>query len=94
MLHGGVFRDNHDDPPSNWSPFAVVELTDRIYFGWPEGETKPWFWHWCTEINRWRGAGTGGHELVSCEPLHLEPSLLWDCCGLHGWCRNQTWTPA
>lgn len=94
MFHGGVFRNSHDEPPTNWSPFSVIKLTDDIYYGWPDGEEKPWFYHWCTARNLWRGAGTGGHDLISREPLHLEPSLLWTCCGLHGWCRNSEWTPA
>jgi hypothetical protein len=83
------------DPPSNWCHWPVARLTNEIYYGWPEGETNPWFWHWCTARNIWDGAGTSGHQLVAREPLHLEPSLLWPCCDLHGWVHgNGEWTPA
>lgn len=90
-----AIRD-HNDPPTNWCTWwtEMTRLTDEIYYGWPEGETNPWFWHWCSRVEMWRAQGTGNHELVSREPLHLEPSLLWTCCNLHGWCRNQEWQPA
>lgn len=86
----------HDDPPTAWCIWwaDVTRLTDEIFYGWPDGETNPWFWHWCTRVELWRAQGTGDHDLVSREPLHLEPSLWWQCCGLHGWCRNSEWTPA
>lgn len=74
------------DPPPNWSPFPVVKLTNGIYYGWAEGDEKPWFYHWCSAGQRWAGHGTGNHILVEREPLTLEPSLHWPgCCGLHGW---------
>ena len=82
------------DFPSNWSPFPVAKLTEDIYFGWADGDVKPWFYHWCGARNLWAGAGTGGHELVAREPLHLEPSLLWPYCNLHGWVRNGIWSDA
>ncbi|MFC6080946.1 hypothetical protein [Sphaerisporangium aureirubrum] len=91
------------DPPLNWAPFPVTKVTDDIYYGWPEDERDPWFWHWCTghapgdqppvDAGRWSASGTGLHTLVSREPLHLEPSLHWLCCGLHGFVRNGYWTP-
>lgn len=87
---------DRSDPPSNWCDWwtGVTKATDDLYYGWPDGETHPWFWHWCTAMNAWRGAGTSGHDLVSRDPLHLEPSLLWPCCNMHGWLRSGTWTPA
>jgi len=37
-------------------------------------------------------AGVGLHELISVEPLHLEPSLYWPtCCGMHGFIREGKW---
>lgn len=94
--HPRIETHGRDDPPTDWCDWwtSVSRLTDEIYYGWPEDETKPWFWHWCAKVNLWRGAGTADHELVSREPLHLEPSLLWPCCNLHGWCRNGQWQPA
>lgn len=87
MLHA-----DRDDPPSNWSPFPAVRLADDIYYGWPDGEAKPWIYHWCAAAGCWRCAGSGQHDLISREPLHLEPSLYWpECCGLHGWVRQGSW---
>jgi hypothetical protein len=86
----------HDEPPTTWCDWwaDLTRLTDDIYYGWPEDETSPWFWHWCSKLNQWRAAGTGAHELVAREPLHLEPSLLWPCCNIHGWVRSGAWTAA
>lgn len=38
--------------------------------------------------------GVGRHDLIADEPLHLEPSLLWPCCGKHGFVRGGVWTEA
>jgi hypothetical protein len=99
---------SHDrgHPPSDWPGLETVgmtRLTDEIYYGWLS-EANPIFWHWCagranvpeehTVTGRWVAAGTGAHTLVSREPLHLEPSLLWNCCGLHGFVRHGAWIPA
>ncbi|MFJ2259461.1 hypothetical protein ACIOKD_14165 [Streptomyces sp. NPDC087844] len=100
---------SHDrgTPPSDWPGLemaSLTRLTDEIYFGWLATETTPMFWHWCaalanvpeerTVTGRWVAAGTGAHTLVSREPLHLEPSLLWRCCDLHGFVRGGAWIPA
>lgn len=43
----------------------------------------------------WLPAGCEGHDLISVSPLHLEPSVYWpDCCGLHGWIRDDVWMSA
>jgi hypothetical protein len=95
-------------PPTDWPGLemaSITKLTADIYFGWLAKETNPTFWHWCAALEGvpedrkvhdgcWVAAGTSAHTLVSREPLHLEPSLLWTCCGLHGWVRNGTWEPA
>ncbi|GGX99720.1 hypothetical protein [Streptomyces fructofermentans] len=96
-----------DVPPSDWPGLEtgdVVRLTDDVYYGWLEHEVTPVFWHRCAALadvpaehtvhGRWVAAGTSGHTLVAREPLHLEPSLLWKCCGLHGWVRDGQWTSA
>ncbi len=101
---------SHDrgTPPTDWPGLEMVDvtkLTDEIYFGWLEHETNPMFWHWCKSLEGvpedrkvhegcWVAAGTSAHTLVSREPLHLEPSLLWNCCGLHGFVRDGQWTNA
>lgn len=95
-------------PPSDWPGLEMADmakLTEDIYVGWLAHETTPTFWHWCTALENvpaerrvhegcWVAAGTGAHTLVSRDPLHLEPSLLWRCCGLHGWVRNGQWERA
>lgn len=94
-------------PPSDWPGLetaGMTRLTDDIYFGWLT-EGNPIFWHWCRSLEGvpadrkvhdgcWVAAGTSAHTLVSREPLHLEPSLLWPCCGLHGWVRGGQWASA
>jgi hypothetical protein len=59
-----------------------------------QGAEALWFFHWCPTRERWACAGAAKHDLVAEEPLHLEPSLLWPCCGKHGWIRNGAWTDA
>jgi hypothetical protein len=95
-------------PPADWPELelaGMTRLTDDIYFGWLAHETNPIFWHWCKALEgapedrivhegRWVAAGTSAHTLVSRDPLHLEPSLLWRCCGTHGWVRGGVWIPA
>jgi hypothetical protein len=97
---------DRDTPPSDWPGMeltGMTRLTDDVYFGWL-AERNPIFWHWCAALadvppertvsGGWVAANTEGHTLVSRDPLHLEPSLLWTCCGLHGWVRDGRWEPA
>lgn len=94
-------------PPSQWCDWwetPVTMLTDTIGYGWPgepytdPSEPQPWFWHWCRAAangdGRWMAQATSAHTFVSREPLHLEPSLLWPCCGTHGWVHDGAWVPA
>ncbi|MGW5477692.1 hypothetical protein [Streptomyces sp. NPDC004008] len=93
---------DHDSPPTEWCDWwtDVHQLTPDITYGWPrnedpsDNEPNPWFWHWCPTQGRWNGAATSNHTLVSREPLHLEPSLLWPCCGTHGFVRGGQWINA
>lgn len=97
----------HGNPPSDWPGLemtGMTRLTDEIYYGWLAREANLMFWHWCsaradvpeerTVHGPWVAAGTSAHTLVSREPLHLEPSLLWRCCGTHGFVREGEWIPA
>lgn len=95
-------------PPSDWPGMEMVgmtRLTDDIYYGWLAHEPNPMFWHWCATLaaappertvhgNGWADAGTSAHTLAAKDPLHLEPSLLWACCGTHGFVREGKWIPA
>lgn len=92
---GKLVSHARTEPPTSWcGGEELTRLTDDLYYGWPPGSVMPRFWHWCTAIDRWVSAGTGSHTLVTRHPLHLEPSLLWSCCRLHGFVRDGTWTPA
>ncbi|MFF3891405.1 hypothetical protein [Streptomyces sp. NPDC001914] len=97
---------DYSRPPKDWPGLEsvdLVELTPGIFYGWLD-ETNPIFWHRCAALadvpeertvhGPWRAAGTGAHTLVTREPLHLEPSLLWKCCGTHGFVRDGKWIPA
>lgn len=94
---------DHDTPPAQWCDWweEVHDLTPDLAYGWPgpdltaaPDDPNPWFWHWCTTQNRWEGQATSNHTLVIREPLHMEPSLLWTCCGTHGFVRNGIWIPS
>lgn len=98
---------DRNSPPTEWCDWwtEVHRAGDTVYYGWvPEHLTalpddpNPWFWHWCPTVNggegRWIAQDAPEHTLVSREPLHLEPSILWPCCGTHGWMRNGTWADA
>lgn len=86
------------EPPSEWCDWwtDLTRLTDEIYYGWPQNDegTNPWFWHWCSRREIWVAYATSAHTLWTRDPLHLEPSLLWPCCGLHGFVRAGVWAPA
>jgi hypothetical protein len=45
--------------------------------------------HRCAGGKRCAGA-CPNHQLVSLDPLHLEPSLILPC-GVHGWIRGGAW---
>lgn len=102
--------DHDDPPSAwcDWWT-GLTQLTSDVYYGWPQkakpglDEKSPSFWHWCrTEApgpgpvvkGRWVDASTTHHTLVTRNPLHLEPSLLWRCCGTHGFVRDGIWIPA
>lgn len=45
-----------------------------------------------TDRPQWMLAGSNAHQVLSRDPLHLEPSVYWpDCCGTHGFIRNGVW---
>ncbi|NUP39179.1 MAG: hypothetical protein HOY76_19735 [Streptomyces sp.] len=94
---------NHLALPSTWCNWwdEVHDLNADIAYGWPPehlvadpSDPNPWFWHWCSRQERWMAQATTEHTLVSREPLHIEPSLLWPCCGAHGFVRDGRWINA
>jgi hypothetical protein len=89
----------HDRPPSIWEVATVAAGDDTYYRVTPFDPTVTGVlvWHWCVnnpEGPRWMAAGVAHHTLVSLDPLHLEPSVLWGCCGKHGYIRDGRWTSA
>ncbi|MFF0139655.1 hypothetical protein ACFYRN_24780 [Streptomyces sp. NPDC005227] len=94
---------DHAVPPTVWCDWwtEVHALSPDIAYGWvpPElradpGDPNPWFWHWCSASGRWEAQAAPDHTLISRDPLHMEPSLLWPCCGTHGWVRGGQWINA
>ncbi|MGI5247755.1 hypothetical protein [Dactylosporangium sp. CA-139066] len=81
--------------PDTWG--GAVHLGHDVYLRRePErhGAEAFGFWHWCTLGDRWAYAVAGKHDLIADEPLHLEPSILWPCCGKHGFVRGGVWVEA
>ncbi|MFI0576128.1 hypothetical protein [Streptomyces tendae] len=96
-----AFSDR-DASPTQWCDWwtEVHQLARDIAYGWvpphltaDPSDPNPWFWHWCAQQGRWQAQAAPDHRLVSREPLHLEPSLLWPCCGTHGFVRGGEWIP-
>lgn len=93
-------------PPAEWA--GAEPLGGDVYWRYdPDAEDvlrSILVWHWCpfrppltiddAPDGRWIAANVAAHELVSIDPLHLEPSLLWECCGKHGWVRAGAWSDA
>lgn len=83
-------------PPSGWGNAGAIGGDVYVWYDPDEVDVllSLLFWHWCPPMNRWRAAGVAKHTLVSTDPLHLEPSLLWPCCGKHGFVRAGHWVDA
>jgi len=81
-------------PPTEWCAYPLRQLGPEMYYGWPDtGERTPRVWHWCDALDAWICQGTRLHTLVRREPLHLEPSLDFPCCALHGFVRDGSYAP-
>lgn len=89
-------RSDFRDPPGRWA--GATSAGDHVYFRADLGADDVLgtlvVWHWCPAENRWRASNPREHTLVSAQPLHLEPSLLWDCCDRHGFLRDGRWAEA
>jgi hypothetical protein len=90
--------EKHARTPGTWG--GATDLGHDVYVRRePDRQgAEAWgFFHWCTARDdgpRWAYAVPGRHDLIADEPLHLEPSLLWPCCGKHGFVRGGVWTEA
>jgi hypothetical protein len=102
-----VHGNRRSDPPSQWEGVEATPLGGDVYWIYDQAAADVLrsilTWHWCTrrpcdpddvEGGRWACVNVAGHDLISIEPLHLEPSLLWECCGKHGWVRAGAWVDA
>jgi hypothetical protein len=95
-------QQQRDRPPTTWSRLTIARDVTEIdpeagIYAQPSldrSTENPAIWHWCAKAESWLVSGTRGHTLVSRDPLHLEPSLLWACCGMHGWIRDGRWQAA
>jgi hypothetical protein len=91
-------------PPSEWA--GATDAGHDIYWSRITDEDASIFqpdhhgsvivWHWCTSgaSGRWAASGTRLHTVVSLDPVQLEPSLLFSCCGVHGFLRGGKWVDA
>lgn len=90
---------NQSTPPSEWAHAA--DAGGGTYYLTGATQADVIVWHWCTQPEdgdrpRWLGQHVPLHQLVSLDPLHLEPSLI--CaetppCPWHGWLRAGRWSP-
>jgi hypothetical protein len=87
------------DPPSVWA--GAAPLGGGVFWRpvFAEGGTVAvagvfLMWHWCRAVGRWSAWGVEQHTVVSLDPLTLDPSLLWPCCGRHGFVRDGAWVEA
>ena len=95
-----------ENPPSEWAGVGARPLGGDVYWWYdPAAESvlrSILVWHWCPRWpqiseapdGKWIAANVAAHDLVSIDPLHLDPSLLWECCGKHGWVRAGAWSDA
>lgn len=99
--------DDHDGLPVPDATKIHPDLCFSYVIGWGgDAHQQLAIWHWCTRAKwladpsrdplhcqpQWMVSGVAQHELVSLDPLHLEPSLYWpDCCGMHGFLRAGRW---
>jgi hypothetical protein len=94
-----VERSARGCPPSEWA--GAAPLGGDVFWRptLAEGGTVAVFgvflvWHWCPEADRWSQWTVSQHQVISMKPLHLEPVLLWPCCGKHGFVRDGAWVEA
>lgn len=99
----------YDRPPSQWDGVDAIPAGHDVYYRATDDPTdvaSVLVWHWCTgvapgeadvvEPARWAAAGVIKHTRLDgdAKHLHLEPSLLFVCCGMHGFIRNGQWESA
>lgn len=88
--------NNREQPPPTWANWdgQMVKINDDLYYTFLGEDDRPTVWHWCEKGGKWSASRCSLHDLISSEPLHLEPSVLYVCCGMHGWIRDGRWVEA
>lgn len=91
----------HGDPPEEGSVYLDEHHAYRLV---KEHDSDNWagitefHWtgdHWCAGFVPFKSHNPDhGWDVISLEPLHLEPSLLCRLCGSHGWIRSGAWFQA
>lgn len=86
---------SRDNPPWKWPGLEgyVIPLNDDVAYAWLHAD-YPTVWHWCVNMQRWMATDCRHHSVESREPIHLEPSLLFMCCNMHGFIRDGAWHTA
>lgn len=92
------------EPPTDWSPLSLVHVGADIYVhvgadvqaGAKGGNVLVYHWHAPPSLEpRWQCSRCALHDVISVDPLHLEPSLACeDGCPSHGWIRDGRWVSA
>ena len=94
-----------DHLPSWIEPDRWLDADHAIQFRTLKGATEPTGalfihrdkrspGHWCIGGFVWDSPTEPNWQLVSMEPLHVEPSILCHSCGDHGFIRDGKWIPA
>jgi hypothetical protein len=104
-----VMGNPRSKPPTEWENgldgIAHVPGSEDIYVlvgkdvevGGTAENVLIWHWHRPTngDAHRWSAARCSLHQVLSVDPLHLEPSLACENgCSSHGWIRDGHWTDA
>lgn len=97
--------DGHTAEWVGWHPdrdlnpqYADVPDTDKyglwVAHATPEGRPCESFIIITSDVQRRIEPGRPTWQLISEDPLHVEPSLLCKTCGDHGFIRDGRWMPA
>jgi hypothetical protein len=70
-----------------WTPYTDDDEVGGIFYRHNRPDGSP-----CNE-RRWSPISFETWTLVSRDPLHIEPSLLCQLCGDHGFIRDGAWVP-
>lgn len=103
MADPKVMGKPRSEVPPDWSPLDVEHVGEDIYVavgeavkvGGKGSNVLVYHWHMPSEgAHRWSLSACGLHDVVSVDPLTLDPSLACeDGCPSHGYIREGVWRP-